>query len=358
MPPLLRFFLTRLLTLPVTLLIVTAALYGVVMLTPPQARAELYLSKGINPDRLPPEKIQDLTERIIKRYHLRDPYPIQYGIWISNLLKGNWGYSPTLNDNVLDALVKRTPVTAELTIYSILLFIPLGLASGVIAGRNQNRPPDNRFRFFAFTATSLPPFIVAILLMAVFYVMLHWFSPERLGLLNSQAIRSPDWRNYTGLLTIDGFLNHRPDISIDALRHLVMPVVTLSLFHWATLGRVTRAAMIEEMHKEYLVAGKARGISNRSLIWRHAFRNALTPSLASSALSAASLFTGVFVVEMIFNFKGISDMVVYSFYGPPDSQSVLGFAVYSVLIVLLVMLVLDIVQAIFDPRIRRGILNS
>ena len=352
MPPILRFTFSRLLSIPVTLLIITATLYGFVMLTPPETRAMLWFPETNRP--MTEEQMQRLIEKIIEQHHLRDPYPMQYADWLSNLIQGKWGYSPTLKENVLQGLIRRTPVTAELTIYSILLFIPLGLLSGVIAGWKQNRAADHQFRLTAFTATSIPPFIFAIVLMAIFYVILHWFPPERLGSLLSLDINAPEWHNFTGLLTIDGFLNGRPDISLDAARHLVLPVLTLCLVHWATLGRVTRAAMIEELQKEYIVAGKARGINNRKLVWRHAFRNTLTPALASSALSAASLFTGVFVVEIIFNFKGVSNMVVSTVFGPPDAQSILGFAIYSVLIVLVIMFILDIIQAIFDPRIREG----
>ena len=96
----------------------------------------------------------------------------------------------------------------------------------------------------------------------------------------------------------------------------------------------------------------------RSVIWRHAFRNVLSPALTSSALSAASLVTGVFIVEVIFNFRGISDVVIVGARGIPDAASILGFAVYSVIIVLLLMLALDLVQAAVDPRIREGVLNA
>ena len=355
MPPILRFIINRLLSIPVTLLIITATLYGFVMLTPPETRAMLYFPQTNR--MLTEEQVKRLIENIIEQHHLRDPYPVQYVMWLSSLIKGDWGYSPTLKEDVLKGLVRRTPVTAELTIFSILLFIPFGLISGVIAGWKQNRIADHQFRLTAFTATSLPPFIFAIVFMAIFYVMLHWFPPERLSPLLSLDITAPEWHNFTGLLTIDGFLNGRPDISLDAARHLVLPVLTLCLVHWATLGRVTRAAMIEEFQKEYIVAGKARGINNKRLVWRHAFRNALTPALASSGLSAASLFTGVFVVEVIYNFKGVSNMVLSTVFGPPDAQSILGFAIYSVMIVLVIMFILDIIQAVFDPRIREGIIS-
>lgn len=358
MPPFFRFLFLRLLSVPVTLLIITAFLYGFVMLTPPEIRASLYLTSGAGSPRLTEEQQKRLVENVIQRYHLRDPYPVQYAYWVFNLVKGDWGYSPILQDDVLPALLKRTPVTAELTFYSLILFIPLGILNGAYAGSKKDRLADNQFRFFAFIATSLPVFVLALILMAIFYVGLGWFAPERLSISNSLVIRDGSFNTVTGFLTIDGLLNGRKDISLDALKHLVMPVFTLSLLHWATLGRVTRAAMIEIMQKEYILAGKARGISGKSLVWKHAFRNVLAPALTSSALSAAALFSGVFIVEVIFNFKGLSDMAVLGAVGIPDAPSVMGFAIYSVMIVLLLMLILDIIQALVDPRIREGALNS
>ena len=159
---------------------------------------------------------------------------------------------------------------------------------------------------------------------------------------------------FTGLLTIDGFLNGKPEVSLDAARHLVLPVFTLSLYHWATLARITRSLVNEELGKEYILAAKARGFSSRRVLWRHALKNALAPALASSLLSAASLVTGVFVVEIIYNFPGVSDLVVRGFSFVPDTFAVLGFAVYSLLLVLMLMLVLDLLLALIDPRHREG----
>jgi ABC-type dipeptide/oligopeptide/nickel transport system permease component len=352
MPPMLRFLISRIFAALVTLLVITAVLYGIIMLTPAETRAELYMTKGNA--HLSEEQYARLIEQIIKRHHLRDPFPVQYAYWIGSLIEGNWGYSPVLQDNVLNTLVRRSKVTAELTIYSLLFFIPLGLISGVIAGSKKDRGADHRFRTSAFIATSMPPFILALILISIFYVQLGWFPIERLSLQNDQFVKSEAFRTITGFITIDGLLNQRPDISLDAARHLVLPVITLSLVHWATLGRVTRATTIEELQKEYIVAGKARGISNRSLVWKHSFRNVMAPSVANSALSAAALFTGVFVIEVIFNLHGISQVVVSSISGAPDAPSALGYAIYSVLVVLMVMLILDILQAIVDPRIRQG----
>jgi peptide/nickel transport system permease protein len=352
----LRFFLLRLLAIPLTFFFVTAALYGVIMLVPPEVRASHYLPKRVNVGEKSREELRAMTAGIIERHHFDDPFPVQYGLWLADLLRGDWGYSPSVRGDVLQALLRRSPVTAELTLYSMLLFIPLGLLSGVIAGWQKNSRLDRGFRFAAFTATSVPVFILAIVLLSIFYVMVNWFPPERLGAQSSQFIRTGAFQPYTGLLTIDGLLNGRPEISLEALRHLILPAITVSLFHWATLGRLTRASMIQELQKDYILAARARGISTRALIWKHSLRNAVSPALASTAISTASLFTGVFIVELIYSFNGISELAVIALRDIPDSPIALGFTVYSVVVVLLVMFLLDLAQAVLDPRLREGIL--
>lgn len=353
MPPFFQFMFRRFLTIPVSLVIITMLLYAGVMLTPVETRARLYL---------PPEKGgQNASEQVlknyIKQYHLDAPYLVQYFYWAKSLLTGKWGYSPIFNGDVLPALLHRTPATAELALYSMLAFIPFGLMSGVIAGWKQRQGTDNVFRFVAFIVTSLPPFVLALVLISFFYVGLNWFAPERLSTILSYKLDSQNFRQVTGMYTLDGLLNGRMDVTIDAFRHLAMPVFTLALYHWATLARITRATMIAEKRKEYVIAAQARGVSERSLVWKHAFRNTLAPSFTSLALSAASLVTGVFVVEMIFAYKGVSDLIVKSMQGTPDATAALGFSVYSVLIVLMLMFILDVIQAALDPRVREEVLH-
>jgi ABC-type dipeptide/oligopeptide/nickel transport system permease component len=351
MSPLLKFLVRRLLAIPITLFIITAVLFGIIMMAAPEERATLYLPPR-QPSYLTEEQIQELLDRIIRQQGLDDPYPQQYLRWISGVAKGDWGWSPVTNSEVLPALIRRTPITAELTLYSLLAFLPVGLLGGVLAGWREGRALDHQFRAAAFIATSIPPFILGLFLLSIFYVGLGWFSPGRTGIIELSLQSVTTFKNYTGLLTIDGLLNGRLDVTIDALRHLVLPVFTLSLMHWATLGRVTRAAIIEVKDKEYISAAHARGLRPSSIVWRHAFANALLPGLTSSSLSAASLVTGVFVVETIFGIKGLSDLVIGSFRGSPDSALALGFSVYSVFLVIPIMMTLDVLKAVADPRIR------
>lgn len=346
-----QFLFRRLLFILITLVLITILLQGLLIaLAPPEARAIVYLPRW-----QARSTIDAFIRQTIKDYGLDDPFLVQYLRWASNLLRGDWGWSPTARQDVLDILLQRSPATAELILFSVLLFIPLGLASGVVAGWKRGRLPDQGFRIIAFIATSVPPFVLGLMLLGIFYVGLHWFAAGRLSVSNNIVVTSSSFRSYTGLLTLDGLLNGRPGISLDALRRLVLPAFTLSLAHWATLGRVTRAALVEELNKDYIVAALGKGLSMRQAVWRHALRNAIVPALSSTALSAASLVTGSFIVEIVFGFPGVSAALMRATSAiSPDVPLALGFAVYSVLLVLPLMFGLDVILALVDPRIREG----
>jgi peptide/nickel transport system permease protein len=219
------------------------------MIAPAEERAMLYWGPNVRQN-LPAHIAEARTNQIIDEHGLNDPFPQQYFRWVSNLVRGDWGFSPMLNDDVLNVLLNRTPVTAELTLYSVLCLIPLGLISGVISGWRQGGRFDAQFRLAAFAATSIPPFILGLFLLSIFYVGLNWFPPGRTGIIELAIKSRTTFQPITGLLTIDGLLNGRTDVTLDAFRHLILPVFTLSLVHWATLGRVTRAAIIGEKGKE------------------------------------------------------------------------------------------------------------
>lgn len=349
MSPFLQFLIRRIFAMVVSLMVITMVLYAGVMLTPPQARARLYVPPGKGGDHPASEAF---INSLIRQYHLDDPYLVQYGYWVKSLITGRWGYSPTLRDEVLPALLHRTPATLELSLYSLLLFIPLGLASGLVAGWRSHRWFDHLFRMAAFLGTSMPPFIFSMILISVFYVNLGWLAPGRIDISTDLLMDRIGFVDYTGFLTIDGLLNGRPDVFLTALKHLTMPVLTLSMFHWATLGRIARATVRGQRNQEYIIAARARGVNERTLLWKHVLRAIMAPSLTTMALSAASIVTGIFVVEIIFGLTGVSQVIVISMQSYPDAPAALGFAVYSVLMVIGLMFVLDILQALLDPRVR------
>lgn len=324
------------------------------MLAPPATRAALYLPPRTRQN-MDPALAQRNLYALIRDHYLDQPFPVQYLHWISTVVRGDWGWSPVLNSSVLGILLQRAPMTAELTLYAMLLLLPLGLLSGAWAGARQNSTGDRAFRLSAYVATSIPGFILGLVLLAIFYVGLRWLPTGRTSVPDVVRVTFSSFTWYTGLLTVDGLLNGRPDITLDAFRHLALPVIALSLAHWATVGRITRAAMAEEIGQEYVVAARARGLSPARVIWRHALRNAIPPSLTGLSLSAASLITGVYIIEAIFDLPGLSSVVIRSLANEaPDVTLALGFAVFSVLLVLPVMLALDVLLAAVDPRLRHA----
>lgn len=354
MPPILQFLIRRIFSAFISLIIITMVLYSGFMLTPPEARARIYLPPGKGGERASDQYI----ENIIKENHLREPYLVQYFYWAKSLLQGSWGYSPTLNADVLPSLLHRTPATLELALYSLLMLIPLGLASGLVSGWRPGSMFDSGFRGLAFLGTSTPSFIVSIILISILYIQLDWLAPGRIDIKTELQMYRSGFVEYTGALTLDSLLNKRFDIFIIALKHLIMPVFTLSIYHWATLGRITRASIMNERGREYIVAARARGVKESKLIWKHALRAILAPSLTAMALSAASIVTGLFVTEIIYGLTGISQVIVTAMSSYPDAPAALGFSVYSVIMVLGLMLILDFIQATLDPRVREEVLKA
>ncbi len=355
MPPLLQFALRRLFAALISAVVITMILYAGVMIAPPEDRAEIYMPKiGGNAN-----VSQNYIDGIIRKYHLDEPYLVQYVYWVGSLFEGSWGYSPNLQGNVLPTLLHRTPATLEIAVYSLILLIPLGLAAGLFSGWYPGSRFDGLFRASAYIGTTMPPFIFSMFALAFFYVKLGWFAPGRLDPVTEYRLADAGFKAYTGALTLDALLNQRLDVFWAALRHLAMPVMTLSMFHWATLGRITRATVLDERRKEYITAARARGVRERTLVWRHALRPILAPSLTAIGLSAASILTGVYVVEIIFGIPGVSSIIVAALESfTPDAAAALGFAVYSVLIVLGLMLLLDLIQGVLDPRVRDEVLRS
>ena len=354
MPPILQFIVRRLFSAIISLIVITMVLYAGVMLTPPEARARLYLPPGKGGERAS----ENFIKVLIRTNHLEEPYLIQYFYWAKSLLSGSWGYSPTLNDDVLPALIHRTPATLELALYSLIFLIPIGLASGLLSGWRPGSIFDGGFRGIAFLGTSTPAFILSMVLISIFYIQLDWLSPGRIDVATELKMAKSGFIEYTGALTLDSLLNRRFDIFVIAFKHLIMPIFTLSIYHWATLGRITRSTILNERKKEYITAARARGVKESTLIWKHALRSILAPSLTTMALSAASIVTGIFVIEIIYGLTGVSQVIVISMSSSPDAPAALGFAVYSVIMVLGLMLALDLIQAVLDPRVRDEVLKA
>jgi len=252
---------------------------------------------------------------------------------------------------VSELIAQRLPATLELTLWAMVPIIGGGILLGVIAAVHHNKIIDQVIRVFVTIGWSFPTFVFGLLMLLIFYAGLRWFPPGRLSDPMMAVVSSSGFHQYTHMNTFDGLLNLRFDVFWDALRHLILPIVTLSYVIWAQILRVTRSAMLESLRQEYVTTARAKGLAERYVIYRHAFRNALIPVLTLGGLMVVNLLNGVVVTEVIFNYPGMGSAAARAA-GSLDALAVLGFVLFGGLVLMLTNVVVDVAYAFVDPRIR------
>lgn len=351
----LNYIIRRLLMVPLLLMGVTILIFGMLQALTPVERSALYVRD------IP--KTDKAMEGVIKRYGLDQPIYVQYWRWLvgvrdpltgetlGGILRGDFGYSRTASQPVADMLARRFPATLEMTLLSVIPVVAGGIFLGVIGAVNHNKPLDHIVRIFGIVGWSLPDFVFGLLLLMLFYAGTGWFPPGRVSDWANQIIMSPAFHSYTKLITIDALLNLRFDIFWDALRHLILPVITLAYLWWALTLRVTRSSMLETLRQDYITTARAKGLAERIVIRRHALPNALMPVVTLSGGTIVGLLSGVVIVETVFNFPGIG-MAAARAAVNLDVITVLAFVLLNGLILVLANLIVDILYAYIDPRVR------
>ncbi len=346
---LLEFVIRRSLLIIPTLIGVILLIFAVTQLFTPEQRATLYITTE--------RQMRDIEE-IVRQYRLRESIFTQLIGWSSQVLQGNLGYSKTGGGPVLSVMLRKMPATFELVICSIPITILLGIYLGVISAVHRDKAIDQITRTASIIGWSLPSFWLGIMLIAIFFLGLGWFPPERIGAQAFEYIYlSGKWHPYTGLFMIDGLLNGQPWISLDALRHIVLPTITLVTIQIALIVRVMRSSMLEALGKGYITAAKAKGLTNKEVVNKHARRNALIPTMTVSGLLTAGMITGVTITETVFNIDGLGRWAAAAAGGGgtvPDVPAVLGFALFTGIVYVVANLIVDIMYAYIDPRIRLG----
>jgi ABC-type dipeptide/oligopeptide/nickel transport system permease component len=345
------YIIRRLMILPIIMFLVTLIIFFLIMQLPIQQRMQIYVPPTSASVLLDPEKMARLVENTIEKYGLDKPFPVQYINWLRNLAKGQWGYSPTWNQSVLKGLLQRAPATAELALAAMIPSVILALALGGLAARHHNHRLDYIVRAAAFVSWAFPSFILALLLVNVFYARLDWFPPLRLSTWASSLVHSDEFRTYTDMYTVDALLNGNLRILWDAVWHLVLPGVTLAATQWALLTRIMRSSMLEVLSQDYITTARAKGVHERRVINLHARRNALLPVISTGGVAVSLLLTWVVVIETVFSLNGIgraaAEAIVFA-----DIPVAVGFAVFSCTVTVLASLSADILYAFVDPRVR------
>jgi peptide/nickel transport system permease protein len=334
----------RLLTLPLTLVGISVLIFAMIQLLDEYQRATLFISGVPRPGAM---------ERVVDTYGLNDPIHEQYLRWVGQVLRGNLGYSQSTNQPVADAIRHFLPSTLELTLWSVIPIMGIGIQSGIIAATHHNRFLDHFLRVFSIVGWSFPTFVFGIFMLMIFYAKLDWFPAGRLSIWADEVVRSAEFVRYTQMNTIDALLNLRIDIFWDALRHLVLPVTTLCYLSWALLLRVTRSSMLEVLHADYVTTARAKGLRESVVTNRHARRNALIPVATMGGLTVIMLLNGVVITETVFNFRGMGWFAANAALNL-DVVSVLGFTLFTAVILVAGNLVVDVMYAFLDPRVRLG----
>jgi peptide/nickel transport system permease protein len=347
------FIIRRLLIMPITLFGMTIMLFLMLQMMGPDMRSALYV-KDI-------PKNAAVMQGIIIKYGLNDPIYVQYWHWLvgrtdpstgdtkGGLLRGDFGFSRSASRPVSELVALRFPATLELTVYSIIPIILVGVWMGVAAAVNHNKWIDQLARIFSIVGYSFPVFVFGIIILMIFYGNLGWFPIGRV----SDWVKLTEYNKYTGLVTLDAVLNLRFDIWWDAMRHMILPIVTLSYTSWAAFLRITRSSMLETLRQEYVTTARAKGVRERDVINKHARPNAMIPVATYSGITAAYLLGGVVITETIFNYPGMGSAAADAA-TQYDVVTVLAFTLIIGIILISANLVVDLVYALLDPRVRLG----
>ena len=290
-----------------------------------------------------PEQIAALRTQLGLDHSLVD----QYLTFLTHLLQFNLGNSIISGIPVADEIRSRFPATLELSLAAMLVALLLGIPAGVLAATRKNRWLDHVTMSGSLLGVSLPVYWLGLLLIYLFAVNLHWLPPSgRISVdtgLNFQPV--------TGFYVLDALLSLNGVALKDVLAHLILPALALSTIPLAILARITRSAMLEILSQDYIRTARAKGVPERWVIARHAFKNALLPISTIAGLQFGTLLTGAILTETIFSWSGMGSWIYEGILArdyPVVQGGVLTVAIAFVLINLLV----DLSYAVFDPRIR------
>ena len=303
-----------------------------------------------------------LTERtreaaipaIIAYYHLNDPWPIRYAVYVWNLMIGDWGYSRSLSQPVLEGMAGRFPATMELAITAIIWTLAVGIPLGIISALKNNKPPDHASRIVALTGVSTPVFWLGLLLQLVFFYYFQLWGLPNLpsnGRFDSILVLEHPVTQVTGLVLVDTIITGNFKMTVDVMAHLVLPAFALGFISLGYIMRIMRSSMLEVLRQDYIILARSKGLAERVVIYRHALKNAMIPTVTVAGLAVAGLLGGAPLTETVFAWPGMGRLAVNAI-GRNDAPLIMGFTLIAALILVFANLIVDLLYAYLDPRIK------
>jgi peptide/nickel transport system permease protein len=288
---------------------------------------------------------QAQVEQVRENMGLDKPVIVQYGIFLADALRGDLGTSIVTGRPVTTELLARLPATLELTAFAMLVAILVGVPVGVISAVKQYSLLDKFTSVLALTGISMPIFWLAMILIVIFFVNLGWLPfPGRLS--TGYAVTS-----ITGLVLVDSLLTLNFAAFWDGLKHLILPAIALGTIPMAVIMRMTRSSMLEVMGEDYVRTARAKGVVPRRVIFKHALRNAMLPTVTVIGLQAGLLMGGAVITETIFSWPGVGQ-IAYDSVNRRDYAMIQGVVLYGATLFVLVNLLVDVLYAVLDPRVR------
>lgn len=304
-------------------------------------------------NRCPPDTVAAIRERL----GLDRPVWEQYWIYVSGLVTGDWGQSLVERRPVLDAIKDGFPATAELAIVAMLIATPIGIVTGVVSAVYRDRWPDHITRFLAIAGVSVPVFWLGLTLQ--YFFATHMGLCECFPILGRQPIGF-DFPVETKYRLVDAWIADpvpegwtRSELFVLALKHLALPSITLGYSTAGVILRMTRSSMLEVLNEDYIRTARAKGLSERKVIYKHALRNALIPTVTIIGLALGALLGGAVLTETIFEIDGIGRMATKAVF-QLDFALIMGTTILIAVIYVLANLVVDLLYAVLDPRVRLG----
>ena len=288
------------------------------------------------------------VENMRRDMHLDEPLYKQYAFWLSGAVRGDLGASRMTRRAVSTDVREFLPATLELALFAAVIMAVFGVLFGAIAGRFRNTWVDNVIRVFSYIGVVTPSFVFAILFVLLFGYLLRIF--PTIGRLSPWISRPP---TVTGLMTIDSLIAGNFAALGDAIHHMILPALSLSLGSLAQQARIARSSISDNLGKDYILSAKGFGIPGRVVMFKYLLKPSLIPTVSIMGLDFAGIVANAFLVELIFNWPGFSRYGINAMLNK-DLNAIAAVVMVLGLIFIIVNIIVDLVVAWLDPRIRLG----
>jgi peptide/nickel transport system permease protein len=284
-------------------------------------------------------------QRVFVELGLDQPLYVQFWRYISKLAHGDFGNALLTKRSVIEDIGRVLPATVELATGALIIGAGIGIPLGVIAATSRRRFVDQIVRFITLLGYAVPMFWLSLVSLLVFYGILGWVGGGgRLAIYNEGLVPIR-----TGFMLIDSAISGEWQIFFDAMRHIILPAALLGIHSMAYIARMTRSFMLEQMHQEYIITARVKGLSERAVIWKHAFRNIRVQLVTIVALTYGGLLEGAVIVETVFSWPGFGQYLTNNLL-MGDLNAAMGCVLIVGIIFIVLNFISDLLYRVFDPR--------